>query len=51
MVTDAEVYQYAVRKDVDVVDMNKTMAYTVRLGGNVSSADDTFPLLKELYEV
>ena len=29
MVTDAEVYQYAVRKDVDVLDMNKTMAYTV----------------------
>ena len=51
MVKDAEVY-YAVhvRKDVDVLDMNKTMAYTVR-SGNVSSADDTFPLLKELYEV
>ena len=27
MVQDVEVY-YAVRKDVDVLDMNKTMAYT-----------------------
>ena len=41
MVKDAEVY-YAVhvRKDVDVLDMNKTMAYTVR-SGNVSSAEGT----------
>ena len=39
MVKDVEVY-YAVRKDVDVLDMNKTMAYTER-SGNVSSAEGT----------
>ena len=39
MVKDVEVY-YAVRKDVDVLDMNKTMAHTER-SGNVSSAEGT----------
>ena len=39
MVKDVEVY-YAVLKDVDVLDMNKTMAYTER-SGNVSSAEGT----------
>ena len=44
MVEDVEVY-YAVRKDVDLLDKNKTMAYTERSGNKSQKQNKSFQII------